>query len=337
MTMNTARAKVPRPPHPDRRQLPRTDRERHPGPDAGAGRGALRERDDVQWVGARDPGCVPRYAERVLDTPKVSTVLTKDKQVPEGVEGADVAAPAVPAGRRPAVVNWRRAGRAGAWSPLQDLIAYGVGAYHVTPKDWISYRRASGAGVPPSDASVVISHDVREQTCAASGCRSWPSGRSSSRTAPTTSSGEEATSMPAELLARGWASRQFLVVLGANYSHKNRDLAIRMWRELRDRGHPSLGLVLAGVSVAEGSSRVLEAAATSDGGEERSDASPTSPPRSATGCSGTRRLSLPHLQRGFRARAVRGCALRNSHRFTRVRAARRGAAGRTRGGDLMAP
>ena len=46
-------------------------------------------------------------------------------------------------------------------------------------------------------------------------------------------------------------------VLGANYAHKNRDLAIRVYRRLKEK-HPSLGLVLAGVAVAEGSSRVLE-------------------------------------------------------------------------------
>ena len=48
------------------------------------------------------------------------------------------------------------------------------------------------------------------------------------------------------------------MVLGANYSHKNRDLAIRVYSVLREQ-NPSLGLVLAGVAVAEGSSRVLEA------------------------------------------------------------------------------
>ena len=48
------------------------------------------------------------------------------------------------------------------------------------------------------------------------------------------------------------------MVLGANYSHKNRDLAIRVLKILREK-RPDLGLVLAGVAVPEGSSRMLEA------------------------------------------------------------------------------
>ena len=66
--------------------------------------------------------------------------------------------------------------------------------------------------------------------------------------------GDEATRLPEELLARGFAEKQFILVLGANYSHKNRDVAVRVVDELQKRGQP-ITLVLAGALVPFGSSR----------------------------------------------------------------------------------
>jgi glycosyltransferase involved in cell wall biosynthesis len=57
----------------------------------------------------------------------------------------------------------------------------------------------------------------------------------------------------------------FAVVLGTNYAHKNRDLAVAVVRELRRRGH-ELSLVMAGAAVPYGSSRVQEAQRS--GGEQ---------------------------------------------------------------------
>jgi glycosyltransferase involved in cell wall biosynthesis len=140
---------------------------------------------------------------------------------------------------------------------LQDLIAYGVGAYHDRPKVWMTYRRGIQQSVARADGVVVISHDVaadlRRERLPLVAERTFVVENGTDHL-----SGDEAEEFPAELLARGWAARDFLVVLGANYSHKNRDLAVRVFKLLRER-HPSLGLVLAGVAVAEGSSRVLEA------------------------------------------------------------------------------
>jgi glycosyltransferase involved in cell wall biosynthesis len=119
------------------------------------------------------------------------------------------------------------------------------------------YRRGISQSVKRADGVVVISHDV------ASDLRRERLPLVAERTFVVENgtdhlSGAESEEFPAELMARGWAARDFLVVLGANYSHKNRDLAVRVFRRLREQ-NPSLGLVLAGVAVAEGSSRVLEA------------------------------------------------------------------------------
>ena len=216
---------------------------------------ALSRRDDVKWVGVGIQGSVPRYAERVLGHPKVRVVKTTQLRFPDGQRADVLHRPFQPTGGLP-WINWRRSADR-VLVTLQDLIAYSVGAYHDRPKIWMRYRRGIQQAVAKSDGLVVISHDVagdlgRERLPIVAE-RTYVVENGTDHL-----TGDEAEAFPAELLARGWAARDFLVVLGANYSHKNRDLAIRVFRRLRER-HPSLGLVLAGVAVAEGSSRVLEA------------------------------------------------------------------------------
>jgi glycosyltransferase involved in cell wall biosynthesis len=72
--------------------------------------------------------------------------------------------------------------------------------------------------------------------------------------------GNEEATMPAELVRRGLVADDFVLVLGANYGHKNRELAIRTLAELRRRGR-ALTLVVVGASVPFGSRRDLEARA----------------------------------------------------------------------------
>lgn len=216
---------------------------------------ALSRRDDVKWVGVGIQGNAPRYAERVLSHSKVRVVKTSQLRFPDGQRADVLHRPFQPTGGLP-WMNWRRSADR-VLVTLQDLIAYSVGAYHDRPKIWLRYRRGIAQSVAKADGLVVISHDVagdlRRERLPIVAERTFVVENGTDHL-----SGEEAETFPAELLARGWAARDFLVVLGANYSHKNRDLAIRVFRRLREQ-NPSLGLVLAGVAVAEGSSRVLEA------------------------------------------------------------------------------
>jgi glycosyltransferase involved in cell wall biosynthesis len=62
---------------------------------------------------------------------------------------------------------------------------------------------------------------------------------------------------PVELEARGFGARSFGLVLGVNYHHKNRDLAIAAHRALRNEGF-DLDLVMAGPAVPHGTSRLAE-------------------------------------------------------------------------------
>ena len=216
---------------------------------------ALARRDDVMWVGVGLGGNVPRYAERALDSPKIRVLKTTKLRFPDGQHADVLHRPFQPTGGLP-WMSWRRSADR-VLVTLQDLIAYSVGAYHDQPRTWMRYRRGIQQSVAKADGVIVISHDV------ASDLRRERLPLVTERTHVVENgtdhlSGDESEQYPAELLARGWAARDFLVVLGANYSHKNRDLAIRVFRRLREQ-NPSLGLVLAGVAVAEGSSRVLEA------------------------------------------------------------------------------
>jgi glycosyltransferase involved in cell wall biosynthesis len=218
---------------------------------------ALSRRDDVMSIGVGLHGPAPQYAARVLAHQKVSTVRMTDHRF-RNVPKVDILhRPFQPTGGLP-WMNWHKTADRVVVT-LQDLIAYGIGAYHDESSLWMKYRRGIRQSVTKADGVVVISHDVaadlRRERLPVVAERTFVVENGTDHL-----TGDEADAFPAELLARGWSAKEFVVVLGANYSHKNRDLAIRTFALLREQ-HPSLGLVLAGVAVAEGSSRVLEASA----------------------------------------------------------------------------
>ena len=123
----------------------------------------------------------------------------------------------------------------------------------------MNYRRGIRRAVAEADGVVVIAHDVAEQTCGDERLPVDPERTLRRRERHRPPLRRRAGQLPAELQrARAGQPRPFLLVLGTNYGHKNRDLAIQVVRRLRER-HPSLELVMAGVAVARGSSRVAEA------------------------------------------------------------------------------
>ncbi len=140
-----------------------------------------------------------------------------------------------------------------------DLIAYQVAQYHDSTDTWMAYRSLMQETMTKVDGIVVPSEDVRRQLDLER-LPVEPQRVSVVGLGTDHLSGDEAEAVPQELLARGMVSNQFVLVLGSNYGHKNRDLAIRTVDELRARGH-DLSLVLVGAAVPYGSSRVLEARA----------------------------------------------------------------------------
>ncbi|MEI2766044.1 MAG: glycosyltransferase [Dermatophilaceae bacterium] len=215
---------------------------------------ALARRDDVCWVGVGIPGAVPRYAERVLTHPKARVIVTPSLSF-ETADEADVLHRPFQPDRDLPWERWREVADR-ICVTVQDLIAYQVGAYHMKGGIWLKYRDALSDAVRRADGSIVISHDVADQMR----LESLPAERDRLFVVQNGTdhlSGDEEESVPHALLERGWIARRFLVVLGADYSHKNRDLAIDVFRRLRSRGH-ELALLLVGVGVAQGSSRIGE-------------------------------------------------------------------------------
>lgn len=218
----------------------------------------LAERHDVQLITIVTNGTVPTYAHDVFARSKVRHEL---------IEGADVSAlPAADILHRPyqpdtilPIDEWRIHARRIVVT-LQDLIAYQVGAYATDGPSWLGYRDALRRGAEHADGVVVISHDTKAQV-AFERLNITPSRIFVVPNGTDHLSGGEATSVPDQLLRRGFGAGRFLFVLGANYAHKNRDLAIAAWDLLRD-AYPDLSLVLVGASVPHGSSRIAEAAVT---------------------------------------------------------------------------
>ncbi|HVF12973.1 MAG TPA: glycosyltransferase [Acidimicrobiales bacterium] len=216
---------------------------------------ALARRPDIERVAVNLATDIPPYAAPTLDHPKV---------VARRVAPAELAAfgtldiahrpyqPDGPIDLRP----WRTVASRVVVTVL-DLIAYRVGSYHSTPERWLEYRRGIVEAATGADALIAPTHDVARQIA----YERIPVDRGRVFTVPIGTDHLESsppTAIPGPLLERGFAGR-FLLVLGANYAHKNRDGALATLTELLARGH-DLSLVLAGPGVPFGSSRTSEAA-----------------------------------------------------------------------------
>ncbi|HEY5851874.1 MAG TPA: glycosyltransferase [Lysobacter sp.] len=225
---------------------------------------SLANRTDVQSVGVGLPGGgVPSYARRLLTMPKVSFYDSGDLMF-RGAPPADILHRPFQPDRTIPWDRWRGLAKRVVVT-IQDLIAYRVGAYHRVGDEWMAYRKSMQDAASNSDAVVAISDDtaqsIFQEKLNIAPDRVFVVKNGSDHLDDTAA---EAT--PIEMVEKGMAAAPFLLVLGATYAHKNRDLAIKVWQELRRRGH-GIALVMAGATVAKGSSRVDEALARRDGDE----------------------------------------------------------------------
>ncbi|MEO6120913.1 MAG: glycosyltransferase [Acidimicrobiales bacterium] len=223
---------------------------------------ALARRSDVARVEVALATDVPRYAEATLSHTKVHARLVLGGDV-SCLGPADVGhRPFQP--ERPLHPSWVAAA-ARTVVTIQDLIAYHGAAYHGSPDEWMAHRRGLHQAVAEADGVVVISHDVAKrlelERLPVEGGRVFVVGNGTDHLR-----GVESEALPVELLARGFTAGRFALVLGTNYAHKNRDLAVAAVGELRRRGIP-LALVMAGAAVPFGSSRAAEVLAGGAGGD----------------------------------------------------------------------
>lgn len=217
---------------------------------------ALAKRDDIASITVGVPnGKVPGYAAKLLSYSKV-TFCQEDRLHFTNAPNVDVVhrpfqpdSP-IPWGR------WRDLGKR-VIITIQDLIAYKIGSYHRDGQAWLNYRDNMKAAARTADGVVAISSDtlrvIAEEQLLGEADRACVARNGSDHLAP-----DDSESIPDAVIKAGLASRRFALVLGANYTHKNRDLAIKIWDMLVERGH-DIALVMAGAQVPMGSSRLEEA------------------------------------------------------------------------------
>ena len=222
---------------------------------------ALADRADVAYLGVSIPGAIPPYATPWLSHSKIDVRTTPIGEV-SGFPEVDVVHRPYQATQAVHPATWRAVGKRTVIT-IHDLVAFQVPLYHDGAADWFSYRTATRASTAAVDGIVASSADTARQIglerLSIDEQRIFvvPAGVDHLR-------GDEPEHEPVELLARGFAGQPFMLVLGTNYTHKNRDLAIRVSHELQNRGL-SLALVMAGALVPFGSSRMAEAIARSPG------------------------------------------------------------------------
>ncbi len=218
---------------------------------------ALARRDDVREIVISMPGPVPPYAVDAFASTKIQPVVEPSGEFPPELRFDVVHRPYQPDRLLP-IEHWRTVARRIVIT-VQDLIAFRNGRYHSSPDEWLTYRDRFLTATATADRIAVISEDVGH----AIALERLPLEPTRVAVAPCGTdhlSGAEESRAPAAFLAPERVGSRFLVVLGTTYMHKNRDLAVRAWQELRARGREHL-LVVVGAQVPYGSSRHLEAQA----------------------------------------------------------------------------
>lgn len=129
-----------------------------------------------------------------------------------------------------------------------DLIAYDIDAYHASLESWTEYRSLQRRVALASDGITTISSDVASRLLA-----EIPT-LDPVRVRPLLL-GLDHIRVPASTARL--EGRAYMLVLGNDFLHKNRDLAIRVWEEVLQQGI-SIDLVLAGLHVHGSSSQRFE-------------------------------------------------------------------------------
>ncbi len=167
---------------------------------------------------------IPPYAAKVLSLPKVVARAVNFDTL-EGLGHCDVAHRMVQPDQWFSVDRWRTVADRVVVTVL-DMIAYRNGAYHEDTGKWLLYRDAlRRVGATDADAVVLISEDVKVQV----EMERLPVDPQRLHAIPFGTehlTGDEPTEMPRELMARGFVEGQFILCLGTDYAHKNRDLAM---------------------------------------------------------------------------------------------------------------
>ena len=218
---------------------------------ATAALGALQRQSGVDTITLSGAATLPKYAEHLRDLPGIE-LHSGDTPMPQ----ADIAWYPNQIDRRSNIAQARSQGRRVVTTYL-DLIAYDIPRYHASANDWAAYRHLQRAVALSVDGITTISQDVANRLLLevpqldASRVRAIPLGLDHISAAP------HEPESDIELLRNQATVRPFVLVLGNDFVHKNRDFAISVWERVLEAG-VNCDLVLAGLHVRSSSSREAE-------------------------------------------------------------------------------
>lgn len=196
---------------------------------------------------------LPSYAAHLTEHPKVHLVNPENS-----VQRADIIWYPNQIDQRSNIADARILGRRIVTTYL-DLIAYDIPRYHASPEAWAAYRALQRKIALSVDGITTISADVAthllKEVPRLDPERVFPLplglNHVSDATAPTTAP-DEITELVNKV-----GSKRFVLVLGNDFQHKNRDFAIQVWEKVLQNGEPC-ELVLAGLHVKSSSSKDAE-------------------------------------------------------------------------------
>ena len=196
---------------------------------------------------------LPAYAAHLTEEPKIT--IADAERLPER---ADIIWYPNQIDGRSSIADARILGRRVVTTYL-DLIAYDIPRYHASPEAWSAYRAMQRTIALSVDGITTISADVAQhllkEVPRLDPERVFPLPLGLDHVAAETAS----TDPPAELapLVKDLGGKRFLLVLGNDFQHKNRDFAIQVWQQVLQLGQ-ACDLVLAGLHVKSSSSRDSE-------------------------------------------------------------------------------
>lgn len=215
--------------------------------------GALAQQPAVERIRLVGLADLPAYAAHLADLPQIELV-SADGDVPM----SDIAWYPNQIDARSNIGAARRLG-ARVVTTYLDLIAYDIERYHASREAWLAYRALQRRIALSVDGITAISADVADRLLTEvprldpERVLALPLGLDhiAQESAPA-EPGPDGSGLVA-----GLGGRRFVLVLGNDFVHKNRDFAIRVWESALQAGQPC-DLVLAGLHVRSSSSKAAE-------------------------------------------------------------------------------
>ncbi len=207
---------------------------------------ALANQDRVTSITLTGLTELPVYAQHLTDHPKV-TLSNQDNNTKQ----SDILWYPNQIDQRVNIDQARTLGKRVVTTYL-DLIAYDIPRYHASPEAWAAYRAMQRKIALSVDGITTISKDVAKRLYQETPrldhkrIQAIPLGLDHI-------THESTTTKPKDFKA----THDFILVLGNDFNHKNRDFAIEVWEELLNQGH-TVDLVLAGLHVKSSSSKDQE-------------------------------------------------------------------------------